>query len=327
METDLTISVIIPTYNRKAWLCQTLDSLAQQTWPADYFEVIVVDDGSEDGTAEIGAASFPFPLRYFWQTNQGDAAARNTGAQQSQADVLVFLDDDILVTPDYLTCLVREHATFHQRIVVGTEYLWLKQSNPLLHDVASLPASETEQMIEIPFVEVCSNNMSLRREAYFSIGMMQGLGFSGSSIWCDVDFSYRAYHQGFAFYRSTRAICWHRDYVASSLENRKKRMREVAYRAVVLFQKYPDLLPHLPMFDDKTPIVWAKDSPSLIIRKLARHLASSRLTLWSMEQLATILAGNHRLSHLRFSLHQWIIGSHIFQGYREGLRHSQAVRE
>ena len=327
MRTDLTISVIIPTYNRRAWLCQTLASLAQQTWPAGRFEVIVVDDGSEDGTAEIGAATFPFPLRYFWQTNQGDAAARNTGAQQSQADVLVFLDDDILVAPDYLTCLITAHATFPKRIVVGTEYLWLEQSNPLLHHAATPTASATEPMVEIPFAEVCSNNMSLRREAYFSIGMMQGLGFSGSSIWCDVDFSYRAHRQGFAFYRSTGAICWHRDYVARSLENRKKRMREVAYRAVALFQKYPDLLPHIPMFADKTPIIWDQDSLFLITRKLARHLASSWPVLGSMEQLATVLAGSRLSSHLHPPLHRWIIGGHIFQGYREGLRHFQSIRE
>lgn len=327
MESPLTISVIIPTYNRKEWLCQTLESLAQQTWPADRFEVIVVDDGSEDDTAEISAATFPFTLRYFWQTNQGDAAARNTGAQQSQADVLVFLDDDILVAPDYLACLITAHATLHKQIIVGTEYLWLEHSNPLTEHAVSLIVSETEPIVEIPFTEVYSNNMSLRREAYFSIGMMQGLGFSGSSIWCDVDFSYRAYRQGFAFYRSTGAICWHRDYVARSLKNQKQRMREVAYRAVVLFQKYPDLLPHISMFDDKTPIIWDRDSLYLIIRKLTRHLASSWPVLWSLEQLATIVAGSRLASHLHHSLQRWIIGGHIFQGYREGLRHFRSVRE
>jgi glycosyltransferase involved in cell wall biosynthesis len=320
METHLTISVIIPTYNRQSWLCETLESLAQQTWPADRFEVIVVDDGSEDGTAEIVEQSFPFPLRYFWQSNQGDAAARNTGVQQSQADILVFLDDDILIAPNYLASLAREHVTSDKCIVVGTEHLWLEQANPLQHSPVASTESDTRRVTEIPFAEVCSNNMSLWRKAYFSIGMMQGLGFSGSSIWCDVDFSYRAYQQGFAFYRTSEAICWHRDYVASSLENQKKRMQEAAYRAVALFRKYPELLPHIPMFDDKTPITWGQDPLPLVTRKIARHVASSRPMLWSLEQLATILAGSHLSSHLYQLLHRWIIGGHIFRGYREGLR-------
>ena len=94
-----TVSVVIPTYNRKDMLREALNSLAQQTYPTDRFEIIVVDDGSTDGTDQIAAVAFPFTLRYFWQTNQGDATARNLGARQSQADILVFLDDDILVEP------------------------------------------------------------------------------------------------------------------------------------------------------------------------------------------------------------------------------------
>src|SRR5829696_3704016 len=105
--TPPTLSIIIPTYNRKDLLRETLNSLAQQTYPSNHFEVIIVDDGSTDGTAAIAAEAFPFILRYFWQSNQGDASARNLGAQQSQADILVFLDDDILVGTGYLTHLIR----------------------------------------------------------------------------------------------------------------------------------------------------------------------------------------------------------------------------
>src|SRR5215216_6112184 len=114
-----TVSVIIPTFNRKDLLRETLNSLAQQTNPSDFFEVIIVDDGSTDGTRAIAAEAYPFTLRYFRQSNQGDAAARNLGAQQSQADILVFLDDDIVVEAGYLTHLIQAHGTGQNKIVIG----------------------------------------------------------------------------------------------------------------------------------------------------------------------------------------------------------------
>lgn len=84
------ISVIIPTYNRQKWLEEILASIAVQTLPVEQFEVIVVDDGSKDGTREVAHKAYPFRLRYFYQTNQGDAAARNLGAKHSEAEFLVF---------------------------------------------------------------------------------------------------------------------------------------------------------------------------------------------------------------------------------------------
>ena len=320
-------SVIIPTYNRKEWLHQTLTSLVRQTCSPDRFEVIVVDDGSTDGTFEITNESFPFTLRYLRQTNQGDAEARNLGARHSQAEILIFLDDDIILEPNYLTYILQAHKSYRNRIVVGTEFLWLNDSTPLSHVFDFQIPVDNQKLIKIPFAEVCSNNMSIRREDYFAMGMMQGLDFPGSSIWCDVDFTYRAYRQGFEFVRSPRAICWHLDHVAKSLDNRKNRMREAAYRSVRLFQKYPDLIHYLPMFSDKTPINVRRDSLDLIVRKLLRRLASSRVTLWIMESLAGSVQRLNPSSSLLEKLHRWIIGGQIFRGYRQGLREVGLVKE
>ena len=315
-----TVSVIIPTYNRKNMLRETLESLAGQILPSGCFEVILIDDGSTDGTAEIAAEVFPFTLRYFRQSNQGDAEARNLGAQQSQADFLVFLDDDILVEPGYLTHLIHAHDKRQKKIVVGTCHLWLEETLPSPQNLhSSLASDRIDTIAELPFREVFSNNMSIRREAYFEIGMMQGLGFPGSSMWCDLDFAYRAYQQGFAFGCSTRAVCWHRDYAARNLDTRKKRARTAAYRAVVLFQKYPELLSCVPMFSDKTPIDWTQDSAPVIARKLARSMASSSPALWSMELIVTTLEKHSPASAILPHLYRYIVGGYTFRGYREGL--------
>jgi hypothetical protein len=149
--------------------------------------------------------------------------------------------------------------------------------------------------------------------------MMQPLEFSGSSMWCDLEFTYRAYHQGFKFLRSTKAVCWHRDHSAESLDDFKKRMKVAAYRSVTLFQKHPKLLVHIPMFYDKTPINLRQDSPRLIARKLVRAVISSRPLLWSMEQIVNTVQSRNPASRLLPPLYRYIIGGYIFQGYREGL--------
>lgn len=320
------VSVIIPTCNRKAFLLETLNTLAQQSYPSDCFEVIVVDDGSTDGTKEIAAESFPFRLRYFRQTNQGDAAARNLGAQQSEADILLFLDDDILVDVDYLTHLLGEHEIHLNRIVVGTANLGPAEP-PLAQTVfAPLARINNQAIVELAFTDIYSNSMGLRREAYFRIGMMQGLGFPGSSMWCDVDFAYRAHRLGFEFRRCTKAKYWHRDHAVYSLERYTRRVRTAAYRAVVLFQKYPELRTHFSMFNGTTPITWGQDSLPVIVRKLARYPASTRPALWSLAQIAKALEKYDAASKLLPSLYRYIIGGHIYQGYREGLHEFGPVK-
>ena len=310
-----TVSVIIPTFNRKNFLFDILESLAKQTLPSDFFEVIVIDDGSIDGTGEIVEKTFPFKMRYFWQSNQGDAAARNRGAQESEADILVFLDDDILVEPDYLVNLLDTQDISQNKIVVGRCDIWPEIETSLSQDVDSPSVSDqTSRIIELTFREVFSNNMSIERIAYFKIGLMQGLGFPGSDMWCDLEFSFRAYRQGFKFLRNNSAQCWHRDFSISNLEVHKKRMKTASYRAVILFQEFPELLTYVPMFSDKTPIDWGKDPIRLVSRKLVRFLTSSRLALWSMEQIVNAFQKRDRASALLLPLCRWIIGGYIFQG-------------
>jgi glycosyltransferase involved in cell wall biosynthesis len=99
----LRISVIIPTYNRANYLPKALDSISQQSWRPD--EIIVVDDGSSDGTAELLRQSGS-QVRYFYQDNKGVAAARNLGLAAAQGEVIAWLDADDLWEPDYLKTLV-----------------------------------------------------------------------------------------------------------------------------------------------------------------------------------------------------------------------------
>lgn len=101
------ISIIIPTYNRINNLKRVLCALEKQTFPLNDFEVIVVSDGSSDGTIEfLNQLHSPYQLVPIQQANQGPAAARNRGIAQAKGEIILFIDDDVIPEPQ----LVAEHA-------------------------------------------------------------------------------------------------------------------------------------------------------------------------------------------------------------------------
>jgi glycosyltransferase involved in cell wall biosynthesis len=98
-----TVSVVIPTYNRLARLQCALDALARQTVPNHVFEVVVVSDGSTDGTdAYMTSVELPYRLIFRTQRNRGPAAARNRGVQLARGEVVLFLDDDVVAAPNLI---------------------------------------------------------------------------------------------------------------------------------------------------------------------------------------------------------------------------------
>ena len=97
-------SVVIPTYQRRDTVVRNVQALERQTQRD--FEVIVVVDGSTDGTAEaLGRLDLSFALTVHEQPNRGQASARNAGAAVAQGELLLFLDDDMEADP----ALLAEH--------------------------------------------------------------------------------------------------------------------------------------------------------------------------------------------------------------------------
>jgi glycosyltransferase involved in cell wall biosynthesis len=105
----MTFSVVIPTFKRRELVLQALASVARQTFPA--YEVIVVVDGSDDGTADAVRAAYPATM-VIEQQNGGLAVARNTGLSRATGEWVCFLDDDDLWHPEKLRSAV-EHFTEH----------------------------------------------------------------------------------------------------------------------------------------------------------------------------------------------------------------------
>ncbi|MDR7189104.1 hypothetical protein J2Y46_001927 [Microbacterium sp. BE35] len=115
-----TLSVVIPSYNSAKWLPSTLDALARAVRAAEVVvEVIVVDDGSTDGTADVVtslAETFPGALTVIAQSNQGRFIARWTGITRSTADLVLLLDSRVLVHVDALRHALGEIARQPDRV-------------------------------------------------------------------------------------------------------------------------------------------------------------------------------------------------------------------
>jgi glycosyltransferase involved in cell wall biosynthesis len=324
------VSIIIPTFNRCPSLLETLKSLEDQSLPADRFEVIVVDDGSTDSTTQVAAKAFPYPFRYIRQENQGSAEARNRGAIESRGRLLVFIDDDIYLEPEYVEGLWEEHI-FHEDIVgMGTSYTLSKEPGTLFTRTYSAVVNSSTQYRQSAFVlftECQTNNLSVLRDDFFQIGMMQDIAGDGPTWWGDIDFGYRAHKLGFRFCRSGKAVCRHYDYSIQDFKTFCRRNLVAAQIAVLLFKKYPEVQMHLPMFDDKTPISLQSDPLPLVAQKLWHSINSVRLFQASMERLVSLMERILPYPALLWPMYRWIMSSYIYQGYRRGLQKFGPVEE
>ena len=104
------VSVVIPTYNRKDLLKDCLESLFNQNYPKDMYEIIVVNDGSTDGTEEVleeYEKKSPCRFKWFTQQNRGSYAARNLGIENAEGEIICFIDDDCIADRNWIKNLVK----------------------------------------------------------------------------------------------------------------------------------------------------------------------------------------------------------------------------
>jgi len=118
--TPTTVSVVVPTYNRRGLLEQTLPVLLHQAGKTAGVEIVVVVDGSRDGTLEmLRRFSSHGLLRVISQENRGLAAARNRGADAASSEVVLFLDDDMVLREGSISAHREAHADGRERVVFG----------------------------------------------------------------------------------------------------------------------------------------------------------------------------------------------------------------
>lgn len=273
-------SVVIPTYRRRERVLRNLRALAEQGFSD--FEAIVVDDGSDDGSAAaLRALETPFPLAVLEQENQGAAGARNVGARAARGEILLFLDDDMEAAPS----LLAEHDRSHREgadLVVGDMPLHPGSPAGLLSWGVGVWAQTRRERLTEPGAEpglddLLTGQMSISREAFDRLGgfdtsfTREGL-FGGE----DIDFSYRVVKAGLRVAYNPAAIS-HQYYDVDPAAY-LRRSRETGRSEEELVLKHPeqrDRFDAAPDFHTRRsrmllgPLVAAPDWASQPLRALA----------------------------------------------------------
>lgn len=119
----MSVSVIIPTYNRAHTLSRAIDSVLSQTYPP--LEIIVVDDGSQDDTARMMADRYD-QCDYLYQTNRGVSSARNLGIEKARGEWIALLDSDDRWLPNKLKLQLEALAESPQYRICHSNELWIR---------------------------------------------------------------------------------------------------------------------------------------------------------------------------------------------------------
>jgi len=166
-------SIIVPTYQRRDTVCDAVGALSRLQYDGPV-EVIVVVDGSNDGTEEALAKLHPpFPFRVISQPNAGLARARNRGAAEASGEILLFLDDDMMAAPDIL----RQHALSYSKgldAVIG--HIPLDPASPdtfLARGVGKWADSRRATLMaceELDLFDLLGGHLSVKRALFEELG-------------------------------------------------------------------------------------------------------------------------------------------------------------
>jgi GT2 family glycosyltransferase len=242
-----TVAVVIPTRDRRASLRRSLQAFSRQSYPADSLDIVVVADGCSDGTAQLSHERWPIRVRVLEQPRQGAAIARNRGADVATADLLIFVDDDVEVGPEFVAAHVAAHGEGDPaRVVIG--YLPPDVQNRQDFFAVMLRAW-WEAMFEpmrdpghrFSYSDLLSGNFSILRTFFEQSG-----GFD-PTFRCheDYELGFRLLAAGARFAFAEEAAGWHHEH--TDLQRALQRKRDEGSADVALARRHPALVPVLPL--------------------------------------------------------------------------------
>lgn len=236
------LSIIIPTLNRAPQLRACLDALARQTLDPKQFEVIVVDDGSNETAAlalDALESQMPFDIRIFHQPRSGQTTARNRGAGLARGNYFLFLDDDIRATAGLAEAHLAAQRADTRTVGIGALEMKLPAGGDWF--VRQFVREWNEHYLHLStrratWCDCYSGNLSMPRELFFASGAFA----TDLPTWFDLEFGYRMEQQGAQFVFLDAARGEHDDFKdAARLLDASEAEGRIAPEIV---RRYPELM-------------------------------------------------------------------------------------
>ena len=283
------LTLALATHQRRDSLRRVLEALARQDYPAERFDVVVVLDGSTDGSAQMARSlELPYRLRLIEQDQSGLAATRNRGAEAAPEEgVVVFCDDDIDPQPGFLAAHAEAHAQASEEIAALGYYppaaiddgsFWRLRIRAWWEDHFRRKAEPGHQWSYVDFVD---GNMSIRRSTLFAAGGYDERFRGGRRQ--DWDLGLRLLEKGIGFEYHPGALGLHR--FDTSIESGLKNARDEGRWDVLLGEKHPQTKGHLPLSRLASAFERRPRRSSLIYHPLSRRVPTGRAGLPALRAL------------------------------------------
>ena len=211
------VSVCIPTYNRKDYLKEALESVFAQTYK-DY-EVVMVDDGSTDGTEDM-LKDAGYDVRYYWAEHIGQAAARNKLIELAHGEYITFLDSDDLLVPDAVQKLMDVIDSYGPDVFAYGSYIGVDEDgNHIRTKQSKLPSGNiVTELFEFIYVKSCGTMCAKRiyeRQGGFDTSLRRCAVYK---LLLELSLKYQFYPVDGLTYKKRR----HRDNLSDRLFNSRK---------------------------------------------------------------------------------------------------------
>lgn len=292
-------SVVIPTYNRLEILPEVLEALENQQDPP-VFELIVVDDGSTDGTSQwLAERGLRVDGEILQQENSGPAAARNLGVRQARGEMVAFLGDDTVPEKGWLAAHARAHETrpqhAHLAVIGFTGWHQRMRLNPFLRYIndygLQFGYALIDQPEEVPFNFFYTSNLSLPRELLLEEPFDLRFPYPA---WEDIELSYRLQRRGLHMVYEAGARTAHHH--PTDLERFCGRQEKAGYSAVVFHALHDELGGFLGLGPEGPPPL---PSPSLqrlreVLAHLLQRIPVRTPSLWENVLRFHYIRGLHR---------------------------------
>ena len=231
------VTIVIATHNRRDILERSLECLFRQDYPKDQYEIIVVDDGSSDGTKKMVEGKNPYcGLKYLrYKERRGQSKAKNLGINHAQGEVIIFIDDDVFCPPQF----IRQHARFHKKydnIIVDGPAINTDRTDNLFTD----KRKRVLAFLDFFGASFVTSNTSCKKDSLIKAGGFDE-EFGEKFGWQDRELGFRLRKMGLKRKKNRRAYVFHFKQKGSldDFAELFKKEKERGMNAVIFYRKHP----------------------------------------------------------------------------------------